>query len=159
MTNINLNVRAAEMTANAAKAIATAAVASETKGVYTVYRLEHRTGYNELIAIIKTDSRGTAKSVYDFMRQYDETITAKFTPAGEYFDEPVDFSEPETVDTPMTKDEYLDQYANMDDYMAAIRKDWKDEMGTDMPSDAAFLAYKIGLERYEPQRYQRIFCD
>ena len=59
----------------------------------------------------------------------------------------------------MTQEEYLSQFSNMDDYMAAVQKDYQDEFGKPMDGGMCFLAYKIGCERFEPERFQRIFCN
>ena len=58
----------------------------------------------------------------------------------------------------MTQEEYLSQFSNMDEYMDAVKKDYQDEFGKPMDSSMLLFAYKIGCERFEPERFHRIFC-
>lgn len=57
----------------------------------------------------------------------------------------------------MTEKEYMSQFNNISDYMEAVRRDYQEEIGEPMPTEMRLFAYKIGLEYYEPERYERIF--
>lgn len=57
----------------------------------------------------------------------------------------------------MTQEEYLAQFNNMSDYFDAVRRDYSDEFGEPMPMDMKLLAYKIGLQHYEPEKYERLY--
>lgn len=59
----------------------------------------------------------------------------------------------------MTEKEYMSQFDNISDYMKAVQRDYQDEIGEPMPIEIRWFAYKLGLEYYEPERYERIFCN
>ena len=59
----------------------------------------------------------------------------------------------------MTQKEYMSQFNNISDYMEAVQRDYQEEIGEPMTFEMRWFAYKIGLEYYEPERYERIFCN
>lgn len=53
----------------------------------------------------------------------------------------------------------MSQFNNISDYMEAVQRDYQEEIGEPMTFEMRWLAYKLGLEYYEPERYERIFCN
>ena len=59
----------------------------------------------------------------------------------------------------MTQKEYMSQFDNISDYMEAVQRDYQEEIGEPTTFEMRWFAYKIGLEYYEPERYERVFCN
>ena len=57
----------------------------------------------------------------------------------------------------MTKEEYTSQFGSLNEYMAAIRKDWFEEFGEEISIEYLWFALKEGMEVFDPERYERIF--